>query len=221
MACKPTQEILMPPRLYVYKLTTDNGGAPSVYRGLLSLAICKPDIRRTAKKGAWIFGFGGTELDGRLIYIACVTQEPVVKGRYFVDEAYEGRPDRIYRRESEGFVLRDRAMYHSKRDEREHDLGEPPGYANAVTLLSDDFRYWGRNGTCDYREQFPEVAVLLDRLRRKHRVNLSDAQQRQLSELRLLQWGRYPKKKVLGHPSQGDQCKPCNGTEGGLGFGNA
>jgi hypothetical protein len=32
-----------------YKLTADNGGAPCVRYGLLSLAICKPMIRKTAR----------------------------------------------------------------------------------------------------------------------------------------------------------------------------
>lgn len=33
------------PKIYFYKLTADNGGAPCVQDGLLSLAICKPMIR--------------------------------------------------------------------------------------------------------------------------------------------------------------------------------
>jgi Nucleotide modification associated domain 2 len=41
---------------YFYKLTADNGGAPCVRYGLLSLAICKPMIRKTAKEGDLIFG---------------------------------------------------------------------------------------------------------------------------------------------------------------------
>jgi len=38
-------------RIYFYKLTTDDGGAPCVQDGLLSLAICKPMIRGTAEVG--------------------------------------------------------------------------------------------------------------------------------------------------------------------------
>lgn len=32
-------------RVYIYKLTGDDGGAPCVCDGILSLAICKPAIR--------------------------------------------------------------------------------------------------------------------------------------------------------------------------------
>jgi Nucleotide modification associated domain 2 len=49
-------------RYYVYKMTTDNGGAPCIVDGVLTLAICKPGIRSTAEKGDWLFGFGGQDL---------------------------------------------------------------------------------------------------------------------------------------------------------------
>jgi len=37
--------------IFMYKLTTDNGGAPCVENELLSLCICKPKIRMSAKVG--------------------------------------------------------------------------------------------------------------------------------------------------------------------------
>lgn len=207
----------MSPRLYVYKLTTDNGGAPCIKRGLLSLAICKPSIRRTAQEDDWIFGFGGRKLGKRLIYIARVTKPPLEDGSYYVDDAYKGRDDRVYRREDGKFVVRNGAEYHRDGTQLEHDLGEPPEYTRAVTLLSDDFRYWGKKGTSDYREQFPAVAALLDRLTQGHRVNLSDAERRELVELQRSQWQAHPNTKVLGPPSQGDRSKLCNRSEGRVG----
>ena len=48
--------------IYFYKLTADNGGAPCVRYGLLSLAICKPMIRKTAKEGDLVFGFAANSL---------------------------------------------------------------------------------------------------------------------------------------------------------------
>ncbi len=205
-------------RFYVYKLTTDNGGAPCVHRGLLSLAICKPRIRRRAQEGDWIFGFGGKDLGDhvRLIYIAQVTKH-LPNGCYFVDEGYEGRPDRIYRRDGERFVWKQGAKYHKDGTELEHDLGKLPRYARAVTLLSENFRYWGKKGSYDCLEQFPAVGALLDRLGRGHRVNLSDAETCQLRDLQTSQWQKYPQNKVLGPPTQGDWSKPCNRSEGSVG----
>jgi hypothetical protein len=93
---------------FVYKLVTDNGGAPCVHGGILSLAICKPKIRTTAATGDWIFGFGGKRLGGRLIYIARVTE--VVAGHvYYRDARYRRRPDCIDRWTGRRFVQRDGA----------------------------------------------------------------------------------------------------------------
>ena len=36
------------PKLYIYKMTTDNGGAPCVRDEKLSLAICMPIVRISA-----------------------------------------------------------------------------------------------------------------------------------------------------------------------------
>ena len=61
--------------IFMYKLTTDNGGAPCVENELLSLCICKPKIRMSAKVGDWIIGMGGksvNDLRNRLIYLAKV-----------------------------------------------------------------------------------------------------------------------------------------------------
>ena len=63
------------PDIFIYKMVTDNGGAPCVFRKLLSLAICKPKIRKSAKKGSLVFGFGGKRYQERLIYIARVTDK--------------------------------------------------------------------------------------------------------------------------------------------------
>jgi hypothetical protein len=46
-------------RIYSYILTWDTGFAPNPQDGLLSLACCKPAIRRSAKKGDYIVAFFG------------------------------------------------------------------------------------------------------------------------------------------------------------------
>lgn len=44
--------------LYSYCLRFDGGDAPNPYWGICTLAICKPAIRRIAKKGDWVVGLG-------------------------------------------------------------------------------------------------------------------------------------------------------------------
>jgi hypothetical protein len=203
------------PRLYVYKLTTDNGGAPHVKRGLLSLAICKPSIRRTAQEGDWIFGFGGNGLAHRLIYIARIT-ERVPNGCYYVQREYKGRGDCIYRRKGTRFVLRKHARYHTRKDERNRDLGVAPRYDRATVLLSADFRYWGEKGSSNYQTRFRQIAALLERLTRGHRVNVTEGQRSELVMLQQREWRRYPGRRVLGAPSQTDYARVCNRSEGAV-----
>ena len=136
----------MSPRLYVYKLTTDNGGAPCIDGGrLLTLAICMPVIRRMARVGDFVFGFAGNSLsrDNRLIYIARV-KSVEEDGDYYEKATYQDRGDRIYIRGDDGqFSLLSDACYHKDGTQLEHDLGSPPEYERARVLISDDFRYFG------------------------------------------------------------------------------
>jgi hypothetical protein len=200
-------------RLYVYKLTTDNGGAPHVRRGLLSLAICKPSIRRTAQENDWIFGFGGQELGERLIYIARVTKR-LACGSYYVEPQYTGRGDRIYRLEAGRFVLRKGARYHSRGDQVKRDLGTWPRYDRVNVLLSADFRYWGRSGTTEYRARFPQIVTLLRRLGQGHRVNVSEGRRAELIALQQGEWRRYSTRRTLGAPTQNTHREVCNDSEG-------
>lgn len=45
------------PVLRCYKLTVDSGFAPNAFWGRLTLATCKPGIRRKGKKAEWIAAF--------------------------------------------------------------------------------------------------------------------------------------------------------------------
>jgi hypothetical protein len=67
------------PLLFTYTIPIDDGAAPNPFRGLCSLAICKPGIRRTARKGDWVAGLGSRaapsgDLGGRLVYAMCVEE---------------------------------------------------------------------------------------------------------------------------------------------------
>src|SRR5437870_4735694 len=105
-------------------MVADNGAAPCVWRGLLSLSICKPKIRRSASatKGDLIFGFGGKGYDERLIYIACVTEKPAT-GDYYKNSKYSHRPDCIYTSVAGRAIRKPRARYHTDSDQRRRDVG--------------------------------------------------------------------------------------------------
>jgi len=48
--------------LYSYIVKWDFGFSPNPFWGRMTLNCCKPPIRRTAKKGDWVVGFGSTKV---------------------------------------------------------------------------------------------------------------------------------------------------------------
>lgn len=80
--------------LYCYKMTHDTGFAPNPYHGVLTLATCKPTIRRCAAEGYWISGWAANVVQGkkqkytdkaqRLIFLAKV--EKVISYKDYWEE---------------------------------------------------------------------------------------------------------------------------------------
>jgi hypothetical protein len=181
--------------VYLYKLTADNGGAPCVERGLLSLAICKPMIRCNAKEEDLIFGFAANSLhpkDNRLIYAARVTQS-VHNGEYYKSSRYTARGDCIYRFRSGKFIWRRGAQHHGP-DDLVHDLGTYPKYPRATVLLSTDFRYFGKAASDVYKSKFPIVGKAVESLGRGLRVRHDPALRDQLLAMERWIWRGIPKR---------------------------
>jgi hypothetical protein len=194
------------PDIYIYKIVADNGGAPCVAGGLLSLALCKPKIRKTAGKGSLVFGFGGKEYDERLIYIALVTDK--LEGQsYYRRREYARRPDCIYRVEQGRAVRKASARYHVEADQRKKDVGFH--FENAFVLLSDDFRYLGRKGTYEYKQGYRTIRRLVEGLTQGHRHFHSAELRKELLALKSEVWKKYRRMKV-GVPSDGDYTRACN-----------
>jgi hypothetical protein len=194
------------PDIYVYKLVTDNGGAPCVFRRRLSLAICKPKIRRSAQPGSLIFGFGAKHHGERLIYVAEVSDN-LPDGAYYRNPKCDRRPDCIYKDIGGKAVRKRSARYHSATDERRRDTGSR--FERANVLLSDDFRYLGNKGTADYKLKYPSIKACIERLRRGHRRNHSARLRYELLQLKKEIWKRYSKIKI-GMPSDAGTFNRCN-----------
>jgi hypothetical protein len=160
------------PKIYFYKLTVDDDGAPCVTPGLLSLAICKPMIRSTADKEDIIIGFAANSLhaDNRLIYVARVTRK-LTNGEYFKRPEYAARGDCIYEWRDGRFAVRSGAKHHGSDTDLVHDLGTNPGYQRANILVSQEFCYFGESGSDAYKKAFPTVAKAVANLGRGHRVH--------------------------------------------------
>ena len=171
-------------RTYLYKLTSDRGGAPCALepspgeRPLLTLAICKPAIRRTAQPGDRILGITSHALAqtdgyplGAVIY-AAVVREGVEARDYFAPASlFTERPDCIYEFHQQLGRAAHRGLSALHRDERhqERDLGRYPFYKNGRVLLCEDFRYFG-GGAVLIPARLPGLTAAAETLGQGHRV---------------------------------------------------
>jgi hypothetical protein len=196
--------------IYFYKLTVDTGAAPCVQRGVLSLAICKPMIRTRAEEGDLIFGFTANSLDthNKLIYAARVTKK-LPNGEYYESDKFSSRPDCIYTFQSGRYVRRKDAKFHDKPGDLTHDLGEPPDYSRAAVLLSTDFRYFGVNGTDEYKSKYELVRKAVESLGRGQRVNLAPDLREQFLAMKKWLWEKDDV-KVLGRPTDAPSSSSCH-----------
>lgn len=189
-------------RIYVYKCVVDDGGAPCVDNELLTLTICKPYIRSTARTGDLIFAFGSNQENppNRLVYIAQVSKR-LTKGKYFETDDYAKRQDCIYEWvDGRRIVRRKNAKFHKDERARVSDLGDEPCYPKANALVAEDFRYFGRNGCNDWKSGAPNLCSMVEGLGQGHRVNFSAALLDELNSLKRKIWIQNPTKKVLGEP---------------------
>lgn len=141
-------------RLFCYKQTHDTGFAPNPFHGMLTLANCKPQIRKTKKVGDWIAGFTSSMLNKdsvgneKLIYLMKVT-EKVDYVEYWNNPKFACKKptntfeknigiagDNIYKPNSqEGFV---------QIENRNHGIdGMKRDLSGQFILVSEQFYYFG------------------------------------------------------------------------------
>ena len=142
-------------RLFSYKLESDTGFAPNPFFEVLTLATCKPQIRKSKRVGDWIAGFTSKALCGdnvgeeRLIYVMQVTGK-IPLSEYFFHPDFQNKipdlsckefvyqaGDNIYKLHGTGFVQIPNRN-HTLNDQR-HDL------SGEFVLVSTQFFYFGKN----------------------------------------------------------------------------
>jgi len=95
--------------LYSYKLTNDSGFAPNPFFGVLTLATCKPGIRRGKDQGDWIAGFTSIKLckkglckervgEERLIFLMEVT-ERIPQFEYYGNKRFKMKIPNLRRKD--------------------------------------------------------------------------------------------------------------------------
>jgi len=192
------------PEIFIYKMVVDNGGAPCVTGNLLSLAICKPKIRKSAGEGSLIFGFGGKKYKEQLIYIACVTNKLELDDYY---QQYARRADCIYKSVNGKAELRRSAKFHKGSGHIKRDVGN--NFENAFVLLSKDFRYFGNKSNADYKTNCPNLKMLIEGLTQGHRKHHKTALRDELLKLKEEIW-KNNKRMKIGDPSDVGSRLACN-----------
>ncbi len=171
-------------RTYIYKLTSDRGGAPCApeplagENPLLTLSICKPAIRRTAQPGDRLLGLTSRALVDRegypacaVIYAARVSRVSDFGAYYAADSPFRYRPDCVYRLDPEAGLLEHtgRTRLHAEPAYAARDVGRAPLYRNARVLLCDDFRYFG-TAAVPISARWPALRQIAEGLGQGHRV---------------------------------------------------
>jgi len=177
---------------------------------MLSLALCKPKIRKNADVGSLVFGFGALNLDERLIYIAEITEKPP-RGEYYRSRKFSNRPDCIYKAVSGTPRRKANARHHIDSDERKKDVGMR--FNNAYVLISRNFRYFGSKGTDEYKKRFVAIKRLIENLTQGHRLNHSARVRSELMQLKNEMWKKYRQMRI-GRPSHRDRTLVCNQDAG-------
>lgn len=141
--------------LYSYIVRYDSGFAPNPFYGYCTLATCKPQIRKTAKKGDMIIGFGSKNngLEKQLIYVMQVSEDLSFE-KYFHDERFQDKKpqlngskkqvsgDNVYSKKDDEWVQLD--CYHSQSDLRAKHIKKDTSI-NKI-LIAKDFVYFGKSG---------------------------------------------------------------------------
>lgn len=115
-------------RMFRYIIVTDAGDAPCSDGGLLTLATCKPAIRRSAKPGDWVVAIRSKarnvapEDRGRLVWAGRVERSV---GWDDYSRQHPGRLDAVYSPDGRGGFVSSRPEYHPSPDARARDLGGP------------------------------------------------------------------------------------------------
>lgn len=203
-------------KLICYKMTDDDGFAPNPFFGVLTLATCKPAIRRSknTKVGDWISGWTSRALNGtaigseRLVYIARISKIIPIED-YWNDKEYENKKakvnekndkthyadylgDNIYCKENGVF----KQVTHNIHDEGEiqRDTG-----GNNV-LICEEFYYfpvikkYGKNGdhSLDVGNMRPKV-----NLGKGHRISFDENINKELIEHAKKEFGDRLREKGL------------------------
>lgn len=184
------------PRLYRYILTSDDGMAPCVDGGRITLATCKPVVRRVARPGDWVLGFFGRRSGpGTLAWAARIGE---TLDHFDYQRSHSSRADAVYAEGPDGRPVFLRPDYHSARMDWTKDLSAP-----ALIFDPDHSWYLGEKARL-----VPSSLIHLAPNGQGHRVNF----RRPGDYEDLLSWlTTLGAPGIHGRPRDQGGCTPCGG----------
>lgn len=182
------------PRIYRYVHVSDDGMAPCIDRGLLTLATCKPRIRKTARPGDWVIGFYPKPWDPGVVSWAARISDKMEH------VAYQGRhgrrSDAVYAPGPDGRPMRLREDYHPLQKDMDKDLSAP-------VLIFDRAQTWYLG---DRPGQLTGALLHLAARGQGHRVNF----RKPSDERKLAAWlASLGRPGIHGKPRHAGGCAPC------------
>lgn len=120
-------------RIYRYILRSDKGMAPCIEGGIVTLATCKPRIRKGAAAGDWVLGFYPRPFERGMLAWAGRIMRKLDVGNY--EREFRGRCDAVYRLQNDGTFRRLNPDYHPHPNDIRKDL-------SASVLIFDEAATW-------------------------------------------------------------------------------
>ena len=184
------------PKVYVYTIVTDAGFAPNPYGSYLTLATCKPIIRKLAQVGDIIIAHHTKSRGGGVCYVMEIT-EIMTQNQYYNDLRFQYKiptptnpiGDNCYRPIGNGEY--EQLPCQHRGCDQEKDL-------NGLVLISENFTYWGDKSIESIQPQH-ELPEWIPRAQRGYRVNNND--KKRIDCKRTLEWIAELPKGKLGEPS--------------------
>lgn len=200
---------------YSYVVRRDYGFAPNPFNGVLTLAACKPVIRKGAQVGDFVIGFSDKYDENKLVFMMKVSEVSTFD-QYWNDPRFLcKRPvmngslkckygDNIYHHDDKGdWVQEDSHHSFENGVVNEDNLKRDTGLTDHV-LISYDFFYFGKNAVEIPKRH--QVCVYRFIGQKKIKEKDCDALWKYLCS-------RYPKNELIGFPRQFDSFKRYDGIE--------
>lgn len=202
----PQNDYFKPTRLLTYVVSSDTGLAPNPSTNVCTLAVCKPEVRKSAVIGQdWIIGVSTADHGRNRVICVMSVDEKIPYADYFNDARFaakkpdtDSRGDNFFRWGKAGYEVAFRTAAH---------YGNPVLIARDVkapwAVVGHRFWYFGENAP-ELPKSFHHTNIVLpDRSRRGHRV-IDDAA---LIE-RFVAWAERQPQGIHGRPRDAVKTTP-------------